>query len=132
MEINKNSFKINVYYDSWCPVCVKVTNRIKALDWLNLINMISLRDPAVAKELNVSSSELERRMHALIVNKNKTVSGIRAFSAMVIRIPLLLPIWPILIFLQIIKVGDKAYDYFATKRNIVPVGNCEDNACRIK
>ncbi|PGH92601.1 thiol-disulfide oxidoreductase DCC family protein [Bacillus thuringiensis] len=127
----KKNFSIKVYYDNWCPVCINVTNRIKSLDWLGLIELIPIRDEEKVKEINIPIQELAIRMHAIKKKNNKVLKGIDAISAMIARLPLLFPFWFILKFFTLIGVGHVAYDFIATRRKIIPVGNCKDNVCKI-
>ena len=127
----RHNFSIDVYYDGWCPLCINVTNRIKSLDWLGLIELVSIRDEDKLKEINISPDELSKRMHAIKKKNNKVLVGIDAISAMVVRLPLLFPLWIILKFFTLIGVGHSVYDFIATRRKIVPVGNCKGDVCKI-
>lgn len=127
----RHNFSIDVYYDSWCPLCINVTNRIKSLDWLGLIELVSIRNEDKLKEINISPDELSKRMHAIKKKNNKVLVGIDAISAMVVRLPLLFPLWIILKFFTLIGVGHSVYDFIATRRKIVPVGKCKDDVCKI-
>ncbi|PEK57865.1 thiol-disulfide oxidoreductase DCC family protein [Bacillus wiedmannii] len=127
----RHNFSIDVYYDSWCPLCINVTNRIKSLDWLGLIELVSIRNEDKLKEINISPDELSKRMHAIKKKNNKVLVGIDAISAMVVRLPLLFPLWIVLKFFTLIGVGHSVYDFIATRRKIVPVGKCKDDVCKI-
>lgn len=66
------------------------------------------------------------------IKNNRIVSGIDAIAAIVIRLPLLVPLWPLIKLSSIFGVGQKLYNHIAKTRRIVPVNNCEGDSCEIK
>lgn len=127
----KKSLEMIVLYDNWCPMCKNIKNKIKKLDWLNLITMVGFRGRE--EELEIPPKKLEREMHAIILRNNKIVSGFDAFVSISLRIPFLWLLWPLLVFFNIIRVGPKIYTFIANRRNIVPTGHCNKNgSCSIK
>lgn len=127
----KTHYKIIVYYDSWCPLCVKVKNNIKRLDVFNNVKMFSIREPNI-EDHGIPLHLLEKKMYAKIIKNDKTVSGIYAFLAITSNVPLLLLLWPLLKLSVVIGIGEKIYNFIAKSRVIVPVGHCENNSCEIK
>lgn len=122
---------IIVFYDSWCPICKRVKSNIEKLDWLNQVKLISIRSEDI-RHLEIPLKELEKSMYCIYSKNNRIVSGIDAIAAIVIRLPLLSPLWPFIKLSSILGLGQKIYGYIARTRRIVPVNNCEDNSCRIK
>ncbi|WJQ12949.1 DUF393 domain-containing protein [Geobacillus stearothermophilus] len=125
----KDMFKIDVYYDSWCPMCTSIKKKIEYLDWFRLVNFISFRDGDL--KIDIDKSNLEERMHAKIFRNGKIVTDVDAFSAIAIRVPLLVPMYFVLRLSSILGFGKQLYDHIAKKRKIVPVGHCKEN-CYIK
>ncbi|HFU7090021.1 TPA: thiol-disulfide oxidoreductase DCC family protein [Bacillus cereus] len=129
MKEKKNN--IIVFYDSWCPICTKVKNNIEKLDWFNQIQLISIRSENI-NHIEIPLKELEKSMHCKFSTNNRTVSGIEAIAAIVIRLPLLAPLWPIIKLSSLLGIGQWLYNRIATTRKIIPVNNCEGSSCKIK
>lgn len=129
--MKKETFKIIVFYDNWCPMCTEIKKKIEKYDWLHLVEMVGIRNlETILIKTDIPISKLEKSMHAIILRDNSIVSGIHAFTSISWRIPILIPFWPILKFSSIIGLGQKMYEYVAEKRSIVPVGKC-DTSCKI-
>ncbi|WP_161491010.1 thiol-disulfide oxidoreductase DCC family protein [Anoxybacillus sp. UARK-01] len=128
--MKKHGSKIIVFYDGWCPLCIKVKNNIKKIDFFNNIEMVNIREPGIER-YGIPLSSLEKHMHAKIIRNNKIVLGIFAFMAIASNVPLLMPLWPLLKLSQMIGLGQRVYDFIAKNRIIIPVGNCERNSCNI-
>lgn len=122
---------IEVYFDGWCPVCTGFRDRIGRLDWLGQITFRSMRDPGVAAETGVPAEELARRMYARDPQSGQLWAGVDAFAAVAARVPLLVPLWPLIRLSSVLGLGQRLYDYVAARRVIIPVGNCEDGSCSI-
>lgn len=129
--MKKTSKKLTIFYDAWCPLCVKTKSNIKKLDWFNNIEFTSIRSETVIN-IDIPINQLETSMHAIINKNNKIVSGIDAFTEITLRIPLLLIFWPLLKVSSIIGIGHKIYAFIAKNRIIIPVGKCTEESCRIK
>lgn len=127
----RKSFKMIVFYDNWCPMCQRIKNNIEKLDWLNLVILVDFRGRE--KEVGISRKKLEREMHAIILHNNNVVSGFDAFVALSLRTPLLSFLWPLLMLLNVGGIGPKLYNMIAKRRNIVPIGHCNNGeSCIIK
>ncbi|WP_312755488.1 DCC1-like thiol-disulfide oxidoreductase family protein [Rummeliibacillus suwonensis] len=128
----RKKFELTVFYDSWCPKCTAIKNKVETLDWLKLITMKSFREESNIKNLKIDHFLLEKEMYAQVAYNNSLVSGIEAFASMSIRIPLLMVLWIPLKVGSLIKIGQYLYNYFAQRRKIIPVGQCESNICVIQ
>ncbi|PAD20661.1 DCC1-like thiol-disulfide oxidoreductase family protein [Terribacillus saccharophilus] len=117
---------ITVLYDGWCPMCIKSVTNLKKLDTFNAISFQSFRNPEVLKIYNIDIERLEKRMHSFD-KKRKPKEGIDAFIQIMQRMPLLWLCLPILYTAKFLGFGQRLYDFIASKRNIVPVGQCTDN-----
>ncbi|WP_038112767.1 thiol-disulfide oxidoreductase DCC family protein [Tuberibacillus calidus] len=116
--------RIEVYYDGWCPVCTSIMKKINKLDWFNLIQMQSFREDTHLQGIEISKSNLEKRIHVRNMKTEKIYSGIDAFAVMLIRIPVLCLLWFPLKFLSIVGLGNYIYDFIAKRRIVIPVGHC--------
>ena len=121
--MDKERFKIIVYYDSSCPICSSIKGKIERLDWFNLVHFTTFREEVL--DINIAKSILEERMHAKLIYNEEIVTDVDAFSAISVRVPLLLPFYFLLKIGTIFGIGKRVYDYIARRRKIVPVGHCE-------
>lgn len=124
-------FQADIYYDGWCPLCSGVKNRIERLDWLGLIRFVSIRADGTAESLGIPSAVLERRMHARIASSGRILDGIDAAAVIASRVPLFTPLWPLLVLAGWIGLGQWGYDLIASRRTIVPVGQCASDYCPV-
>ncbi|WP_048600386.1 thiol-disulfide oxidoreductase DCC family protein [Rubeoparvulum massiliense] len=127
----QHAFKLEVYYDGWCPMCTAIRQRLEKMDRLRLLTWVSIRDQAAVQRIPIPFAALETRMYTKKVRNNTYVSDIRAIAAIVARIPLLWLFWPFLKLAQFTGLGSYVYHYVAKKRRIVPVGAC-DESCGIE
>jgi predicted DCC family thiol-disulfide oxidoreductase YuxK len=123
--------RIEVYYDGWCPLCTALRNRLERLDWLGRLQWRSIRDQGVAAALGVPAERLEQRMHVRDPRTGIVVDGIWAVAAVATRLPALMPLWPVVAGAAAVGLGQPLYDYIASRRAIVPVGQCTDQQCQI-
>ncbi|MFI8577813.1 DCC1-like thiol-disulfide oxidoreductase family protein [Rossellomorea aquimaris] len=119
------SHKMIVFYDGWCPFCIKSVENLKRMDVFHLIRFISFRDPNVIREYKLDLSLLERRMHSQN-QKGLLRDGIDSFIQISKRLPILWMALPFLATAKWIGFGQKVYDHIASRRNVVPTGKCED------
>jgi len=124
------SKKVIVLYDGWCPLCIKSVNNLKRFDLFNSIEFLSFRDSKILKKYNTDIQTLEKRMHSFN-SKGKANQGIDAFIQIIQRMPLLWILLPFLYIAKILGFGQHLYDYIASKRKIIPVGQCNDKECNI-
>ena len=122
---------LTVYYDGWCPVCTSTAERLRRLDWLGRLDLRSMREPGVPEAAGVSPERLAARLHVRDARTGRTREGIWAAVELAARLPLLIPLWPLLALSGWLGVGQWAYDQIARRRTIVPVGGCDDGACSI-
>lgn len=121
-------WKMAVYYDAWCPLCIKTKNRIERADWLNLIVFESFRDETSTINDEVGLVELEKRMHGKTLKKG-IVSGADTFIEISKRIIPLWGLYIILLLAKLFRISDRIYDLIASNRKIIPYGQCNHGAC---
>jgi predicted DCC family thiol-disulfide oxidoreductase YuxK len=120
-----------VYYDGWCPLCTAIRTRLERLDWLGRLRFVSIREPGVEQESGIPLERLAKRMAVRWPESGRTAEGIDAVAAIAARVPALILLWPFVKVASLTPAGQALYDYIASRRAIVPVGNCEDGACSI-
>lgn len=136
----KNIF---VFYDNWCPLCSGSVRFYQRLDWLGRISFLPCRDEILLEKYKIDQEKAIRRMTAVRVKKAKKhpksmnsdslihYEGIDTIILMSAQIPLLWPVVPVLMFLHKIGLGVTVYDWIANNRKIIPIGQCETDACPI-
>lgn len=122
---------IVVLYDGWCPFCIQSITKFKKLDWLDRIDFVSFRNDHIAANYNLEISQLEKRMHSIVININKVESGIYSINRICKNLPLLWILVPLLKISTSIGLGQKLYDWIANRRTIFPTGACNDQTCEI-
>ena len=119
-----------VFYDGWCPLCrASVASALK-LDWFSLIRFVSFREPGIIEQYGLDADKVERRMHST-ADGRRFAEGIDAVIQMASR---LLPLWPAVPFLLLARwlgIGQRAYDFIAARRTIIPTGGC-DKHCSLE
>ncbi|MFF2908248.1 thiol-disulfide oxidoreductase DCC family protein [Paenibacillus sp. NPDC057934] len=112
---------LTVLYDSWCPLCTRTSKIINKLDVFSLIELVSFRDEK--NNYSVPLKLLEKEMYSFNSN-NKFYSGYDTLLQIAWRTPLII-IYPILIFVKLVKIGDSLYNYIARNRKIVCDESCQ-------
>ena len=124
--------KAVVLYDGMCPLCQRGVRVLKRLDWFGKLHFQDCRDvdnwPPSAVPLSLKA--LLAEMHLVTPDRKRAPAGYRAFRWMAWRIPLLLPLAPLMYFPGVPWVGNKVYLWVAKNRyNLVP---CGDGGCQVR
>ncbi|UFJ60203.1 DCC1-like thiol-disulfide oxidoreductase family protein [Brevibacillus sedimenti] len=120
--------RVIVFYDGWCPMCQASVRTLKKLDWFGLLRFVSFREPGVCDMYGLDPQKAEQRMHSRRVNDTVMRDGIHAFIQISKRLVPMWPISPLLCLANLLGIGQKAYDFVASRRTILPAGGCDD-AC---
>ena len=120
-----------VLFDGDCAFCRKSVGILKQLDWLGRLHYQSARDtdklPPSAEPLH--TEKMLEEMHVVTPDRQRAFAGFRAFRWMAWRLPLTLPIAPLLYVPGVPWLGDRVYKWIAKNRfNLVP---CRDGACKV-
>ncbi|MFC0187219.1 thiol-disulfide oxidoreductase DCC family protein [Fictibacillus aquaticus] len=126
-----NRKNMTVFYDNWCPMCTGIKEKIEKLDWLHAIEFVGIREDQAPERIGVPLADLEKKMYAIIQHNGQIVSGLSAFTAISLRIPVWMAFYPFLKLSSALGIGHKVYDYIAQNRSIVPVNKC-DTSCKIQ
>ncbi|PTM56496.1 DCC1-like thiol-disulfide oxidoreductase family protein [Desmospora activa] len=125
-----SAMSITVFYDGWCRFCTKSVTTASRLDWFGWIRFVSFREPGIIQQWNLDPEKVEKRLHSTADGIHFR-EGIDGIIHMVGRLPLL---WPTLPFLQLAKIlglGQRLYDWIASRRTIIPTGGCDEH-CEIR
>jgi predicted DCC family thiol-disulfide oxidoreductase YuxK len=123
--------KAVVLYDGMCPLCRHAIRILKRLDWLKRLHYQDCRDtdhwPLSAVPLKLEA--LLAEMHVVTPDRKRALAGYRALRWMAWRLPLGVPLAPLLYVPGVPWLGNKAYRWLAKNRyNLVP---CDDGGCRV-
>ena len=123
--------KAVVLYDGTCPLCQRGVRILKSLDWLKRLHYHDCRDtahlPPCAEPLE--PKKLLEQMHVVTPDRKRAPAGFRAFRWMAWRLPLTIPIAPLLYLPGARWLGNKLYLWVAKHRyDLVP---CDDGGCRV-
>ncbi len=129
--VKKNKEKFIVFYDSWCPLCTKAKEKIEQYDTKKRITLLSFREREVFEKYNLGGQNVENRIYARDEVSGKSFSGIHTVRQIARRIPKYKVFAPFIAISIYTGLGTIIYDYIASKRNIVPVGHCDEEGCPI-
>ncbi len=120
-----------VLFDGMCPLCQRGVRILKRLDWFKCLHCQDCRDkarwPPCAEPLDME--RLLEEMHAVVPNRSRAIAGYKAFRWMAWRLPLAVPIAPLLYIPGVPWIGNKMYLWVARNRyDLVP---CEDGVCQL-
>jgi len=120
-----------VLYDSACRFCTKGVAILKRLDWLQRLTYHSAHEVASIPraEVPLEPAKLLDEMHVLTPDRKHVYAGYAAFRWMAWRLPLTLPIAPLLYIPGVPWIGNKIYRWIAKNRYaLLP---CHDGACQV-
>jgi predicted DCC family thiol-disulfide oxidoreductase YuxK len=123
--------KLIVFYDGWCPLCQKAKKSIESADKRKRIVLLSFRDPEVQDHFEIDLEKADKRIFSINEINSKSYYGIHTIVQIAKRIPKFRIAVPFLYISILLGFGQKVYDYIASKRNIVPVGQCDEHGCPV-
>ncbi|TCT26691.1 putative DCC family thiol-disulfide oxidoreductase YuxK [Melghiribacillus thermohalophilus] len=127
----KHNNQLLVFYDSWCPLCIKAKNQLEKADRRNRLCFYSIRDEYRIQDYNLDPKEAEKRMTCIDLLRNRRYSGIYSFREICRRIPRYYILVPLLQLTIWLGFGQTLYDWIAKRRTIIPPGGCSDDYCRV-
>lgn len=123
--------KLLVLFDGLCPFCHASIRLLKRLDWFGWLECRSFRDPENVPELHptLSFEAMEKEMHAVSQCGKKVGKGFMAFRMIAWRLPLVVPLAPLLYLPGVGWIGQKVYLWIARNRfKLIP---CKDGVCAL-
>jgi predicted DCC family thiol-disulfide oxidoreductase YuxK len=120
-----------VLYDGLCPLCQRSVRVLKRLDWRHKLHFQDCRDtanlPASAVPLELKT--MLEEMHVVTPDRQRAYAGFAAFRWIAWRIPVTMPLTPLLYLPGVPWLGRKVYLWVAKNRyNLVP---CKDGVCEL-
>ncbi len=131
VPVSAASPKAVVLFDGDCAFCQRSVRILKSLDWFKRLTTQNARDqerwPAAAEPLSLP--RMLEEMHLITPDRRKTYAGFSAFRWMVWRLPLTVPMAPLLYLPGVLWLGNRVYRWIAKNRySLVP---CHDGVCQI-
>jgi predicted DCC family thiol-disulfide oxidoreductase YuxK len=123
--------KLIVFYDGWCPLCQKAKKSIESADKRKRITLLSFREPKVLDQYELDQEEAAKRIFSINELNGKSYYGIHTIIQIAKRIAKFRIAVPFLYISILLGFGQKVYDYIASKRSIIPVGQCDENGCPV-
>ncbi|QJW97466.1 thiol-disulfide oxidoreductase DCC family protein [Frigoriglobus tundricola] len=123
--------KAVVLFDGMCRLCQRAVRTLEPLDWFKRLHFQDCRDTAhwPPSAVPLTLKALLSEMHLVTPDRKRAPTGFRAFRWMAWRLPLLLPLAPLLYLPGVPWLGNKVYLWIARNRyNLVP---CNDGGCRV-
>ncbi len=114
--------RLSVFYDGWCPICVRSVRLLGRLDLLGWLTMVSFRDQEMVARYHLDLERLEKRMQVADAS-DKIREGMDAVLLVASRLVLLWPLLPALAACRL-AFGHRAYDWLAGRRLVVVPGAC--------
>jgi predicted DCC family thiol-disulfide oxidoreductase YuxK len=118
-RVGHRIFKVplTVFYDGDCRLCRRTIAAIRVVDILECINYVNARERAgldLWKGEALDQKTLLHNMHA--ITDGRHFVGFAAYRSMAIRIPVLLPLVPVLFLPPVESVADRFYSHVAQAR----------------
>ncbi|MWV44126.1 DUF393 domain-containing protein [Paenibacillus sp. HJL G12] len=135
-----------VFYDNWCPMCTRTMRFYRKWDWFKRITFMPAREEQILEQFQVDQEQALKRMVAVKYTKKKKYrmtanaakhletqqfEGIDTIYHMSRQIPILWVLVPFLYAARILGIGAYVYDWIASSRKIIPIGQCEGDVCMI-
>jgi predicted DCC family thiol-disulfide oxidoreductase YuxK len=120
-----------VLYDDECGFCRRSVAHLRRLDWRHKLHFQSARD---GEHLTAGAAPLDQQrlleeMHVVTPDRTRAHAGFEALRWIAWRLPLTMPLAPLLYVPGVRWLGDKVYRWVARNRfGLVP---CEGGACRL-
>lgn len=103
-------------FDSDCPLCTFQSRLLSWMDWLDLVEMVPLRDPRAATIApGITREDLLEAIHC-ITPTGEIHRGARAIRFLGMRIPLLVPTALFLWIPGVIKIAEIVYAFVSRHR----------------
>ncbi|GGE59104.1 thiol-disulfide oxidoreductase DCC family protein [Priestia taiwanensis] len=125
---------IIVFYDGWCPMCTKASERIRRYDSRNNVTTVSFRDSEIVQEYNLTPDMLEKMSKRLYVYNTSTkewFDGIHACDVICKNIRRFWWLLPMIRVSIVFGFGQWTYDWIAKRRKIVPSNLCDEHGCQL-
>lgn len=123
--------KAIVVYDGECPFCIRSVAWLERLDWVGTLRYINARDDDALRRagIAVERERLLEQMHVVVPGGNQVFRGFAALRWLAWRLPLLLPLAPLMHWPGFPPLGQQLYLWVARNRfQLLP---CHGGLCRL-
>ncbi|HET7580726.1 MAG TPA: DUF393 domain-containing protein [Bacillales bacterium] len=120
-----------VFYDGYCPLCRGSKRAIEKADWLHQIAFLSFREPGIIEYYGLRDKQPEERICSIHLHDHQVYEGIHTIFQISLHVPLYWIFVPFLYLSIKAGLGQRAYDFIAQRRKIIPVGQCSEEGCPI-
>jgi predicted DCC family thiol-disulfide oxidoreductase YuxK len=119
-----------VLYDGDCALCRKSVSLLQRLDWLQRLKYLSVRNQAqIPDDARLRPERLLQEMHLVTPDRARVYHGFAAFRWLAWRLPLLMPLAPLLYLPGVPWLGQRLYLWVARNRfRLVP---CHGGVCTL-
>jgi predicted DCC family thiol-disulfide oxidoreductase YuxK len=120
-----------VLYDGQCQFCQRSVAVLLRLDWLGRLTFQDARDESRLPKTDppLSSTRLMEEMH-LVTPEGHVLHGFGCFRWIAWRLPLLIPLAPVMYLPGIPELGQRIYLWIAKNRyHLTP---CSHGACQVQ
>lgn len=124
--------KAVVLYDGQCELCRRGVELLKRLDWLKRFTCQDARDEArlPVTDPPLNSARLLEEMHLVTPDGRRVYHGFGVIRWMAWRLPLLVPVAPLLYLPGVPALGQRLYLWIARRRfHLAP---CSHGECRVQ
>ena len=119
---------MTIYYNNYCPNCIRFANLIQKLDWLSLIQTKQLRNSNyIKKAVGINQNLAEQQMASFDGNWSY---GYAALFKTFLKIPVFWIFIPLFGLLKITNLGQYLYIQLAINRKIIPL-HCTEESCEL-
>ena len=130
--VRANEPRLRVYFDGWCKFCRRTARQLSLLDIMHVCEFVSFRKEPVPPLGAPAPAEFERRMQVLDQSSLRWVEGHAALRLLSRHVILLWPLRLLLAVADRLGMGDRTYDWIATRRLIVPDSGRCGTACKLE
>ncbi|HLH86274.1 MAG TPA: DCC1-like thiol-disulfide oxidoreductase family protein [Thermoplasmataceae archaeon] len=113
----KDRHAVRVVYDSYCEFCRGITRIMKKFDSLNLVRLVAASD---FSQLSDHLNMLDLDSVMAIDSAGRCFRSSHAISRVIIRMPLLFPLFPVLLVFQLLGISEMVYEFIAQRRYSLP------------
>jgi predicted DCC family thiol-disulfide oxidoreductase YuxK len=109
---------VEVYFDGWCSVCARSARSLARLDLTGACAFRSFRAGVPALEGAPEPAMFERRIQVYERSSRTWAEGFSGLLLVSRHIVLLRPLRPFLALCGRLGLGDRVYDWFASRRSV--------------
>lgn len=119
-----------VLYDGDCALCRKSVSLLQRLDWFHRLTYVNVREQAqIPDDARLQPDRLLQEMHLVTPDGGRVYHGFAAFRWFAWRLPLLMPLAPLLYLPGVPRLGQRLYLWVARNRfRLVP---CHGGVCTL-